>query len=204
MTQTTQKIVYFHTGKGGSFNNPGHLSYCGEREIYEVLQINDSGKHNSFLAKENQSAIYTMLKKRNLTNLLAMFDNCVDNFDFSKFESLTGLMLGEDVYTDCRGNIIITVAEVETGVGTLNWDNDHDTDTCMLLSDCGEEELGLMLRSREWNRDNTIITFFDECTDLSVSWAKFNGDFAGLIAEYFTFSSVDINEYYSEESAPNI
>ena len=199
MTTTNKTIVFFHTGRGGSFHNSGHVSFCGTKTIGEVLSINDSGKNNSFLNKKNQVKIYNLLKKRNLENLMELFEKCSDRSDFSRFEKITGLELGEDVYTDCNGTQIITVAEVETGVGTLNWDYDYDTDTCMLLSDCSQGDLELILESKEYNNESLIQEYFDNNTDLKVDWKKFNGEYGNLIEGYFNDISFDINEFYEEE-----
>lgn len=201
MSTSNKTIVYFHTGRGGRFHNSGHTSFCGTKTISEVLSMNDSGKHNSFLNKENQVEIYNLLKKRNLENLLELFEKCSDNSDFSRFEKLTGLELGEDVYTDCNGTQIITVAEVETGVGILDWDGDYDTDTCMLLSDCQQGDLELILESNEYNNKSLIQEYFDNNADLIVDWKKFDGRYTELIDSYFNDISFDVNEFYEETEA---
>lgn len=199
-TSKNNTIVFFHTGRGGHFHNAGHVSFCGTKNISEVLSLNDSGNRNSFLNKENESEIYRLLKKRDLENLLELFETSRDNNDFSRFEKLTGLSLGEDVYTDCNGNQIITVAEVETGVGTLEWDGEYDTDTCMLLSDCGESELKLIADSNEWNKESLIQEFFSEIEGVVIDWKRVDEDrYTDLIEGYFSGFSFDAEEYYTEE-----
>lgn len=197
-TSKNNTIVYFHTGRGGHFHNAGHRSFNGEKNIEQVLQMNDNGNRNSFLNKENESEIYRMLKKRGLENLIELFEKSRDNNDFSRFGKLTGLDLGEDVYTDSNGNEIITVEQLESGVGTLDWDGEYDTDTCMLLSDCDESELILIANSNEWNKESLLQEFFDNNTDLVIDWSKFNGRYADLIDEYFN-ATVDVEEYYEED-----
>ena len=125
MTTIKNTIVYFHIGRGGRYHNSGHVTFYGQKNIKEVLRMLDSGKHWNFIAKENESKIYRMLKKRGLKNLLALFEKCRDNDDFEIFEKKTGLKLGEDIYTDGNGDELITVAQVETGCGTLDWDGDY-------------------------------------------------------------------------------
>ena len=196
MTNTKNTIVYFHTGRGGRFHNAGHTTFCGDKNILQVIQMNDSGKRHSFLNKENQVEIYNLLKERDLENLLELFEKCSDNNDFSMFTKRTGLDLGEEVYTDCNGNQIITVTEVESGVGTLNWDYEYDTDKCIFLSDCDEEDLKLIATSDEWNKESLIEEFFNDFTDLKIDWARFNGEYATLIDDYFNFPEVNIEDYY--------
>lgn len=199
-TSKNNTTVYFHTGRGGHFHNAGHVSFCGDKNILDVIQMNDSGKRHSFLSKENESEIYSLLKKRDLENLLELFETSRDSNDFSRFEKLTGLELGEDVYTDCNGNQIITVAEVETGVGTLDWDGEYDTDTCMLLSDCGEGELRLIANSNEWNKESLIQEYFAGISDVVIDWNRVDEDkYSDLIEGYFSDFSFDAEEYYTEE-----
>ena len=197
MTHTTKKtIVYFHTGRGGHFHNSGHRTFNGTYNIGEVLSMNDNGKRNSFLNKENESEIYRLLKKRDLDNLLELFEKCSDNSDFAAFEKKTGLKLGQNIYADCNGNEIISEKEVESGIGLLNWDYEYDTDECIFLSDCDESDLHLIIESNEWNNEYLIQEYFNESTDLEIDWDKFNGNYSTLIDEYFNFPNIDITEFY--------
>lgn len=193
-------IVYFHTGRGGRFNNSGHKSFRGSKDIIEVLQLCDSGRHWNFINPENYYDIRKKLEKKDLTNLLKLFDDCTDKNDYSDFEKRTGLILGEDYYFDGNGVPLISVAEAETGLGRLDWDGDYDRDTCQYLSDCDESELILIAESNEWNKESLLQEYFDKNTDLKVDWSNFNGDYTGLIESYY-FSNFDIEEYYEIEQA---
>jgi hypothetical protein len=197
MTNSKKTIVYFHTGRGGRFYNAGCRSFGGSKDIGEVLAMNDNRKNHSFLDKENFHEIYEKVEK--LENLRKLLEDCRDNDDYTVFEKKTGLELGEDVYTDCNGNQIITVAEVELGVGTLNWDGYYDTDTCMLLSDCSEGDLKLIAESNEYDKDFLMTEYFDNNTDLAIDWKRFSGNYIDLIDGYFNDNSFDINEFYEEE-----
>lgn len=99
-----------------------------------------------------------------------MFEKCRAIDDFSEFEKRTGLELGEKIYVDCNGSQLITLEEAERGIGTIDWDGEYDTDVCMLLSDCDENDLKLILESQE-------------CED--------------LIEEYFNFPNVDVEDFYN-------
>ena len=44
-----ETILYFHMGRGGRFYNGGHRTYCGKKNIGEVLSLCDSGKHWVFI-----------------------------------------------------------------------------------------------------------------------------------------------------------
>lgn len=157
-------IVYFHTGRGGRFNNAGHRTFQGTKNIGEVLSLCDSSGHWSFLVNRDEKGRFC-----------------------------------EAFYTDGNGNYLISEKEVISGVGQLEWDSIYDTDTCFLLSECDENDLKLINESREWNKENLLVEFFNECTDLVIDWSKFNGDYEDLIHNYFSFSEIDVTEYYNEE-----
>ena len=196
MQNTTQTILHFHTGRGGQYHNAGYVTFCGEKTIQDVINIKDD-RHPLFLNKENYSEIYDKVKDK--PNLLELLEKCRDLDDFTEFENKTGLDLGEDVYTDCNGTQMITVADAETGVGTLNWDYEYDTDTCCLLSDCGDGDLKIIAESNEWNATQLVQQYFDENTDLAVEWDKFDGNYSHLIDSYFNDCSFDITDFYEIE-----
>src|SRR5574343_1606011 len=99
-------------------------------------------------------------------------------------------------YFDQNGNFIISEKDVKSGVGILDWDGSYDTDICSYLRDCDEHELLLIIQSNEYNKENLIKEYFNECTDLNVDGLKFNGMYSDLITDYFNFSDCDINDYY--------
>lgn len=154
-------ILYFHIGRGGTFNNSGIMSFHGDKNIQEVLNICDSAKQWSFFSTRDE-------KGRFIT----------------------------PSYFDQNGNFLITEKEVNSGIGKLDWDGDYDTDVCMYLRDCGERELLAIFKSDEFNKEELIKEYFDECTDLNVDWKNFNRLFGDLITDYFQFSDCDINQYY--------
>ena len=193
-------IVYFHIGRGGRYHNSGHKTFNGTKNLSEVLSLCDSNNQWSFLAKENQSEIYSMLKKRNLENLLELFEECINNSDFAKFEERTGMQLGEDVYQDGSGNYIVSESDVENGIGVLNWDNDYDTDICQHITDCNEEELLLIANSNEWNHKDLLEEFFDKNCEIEINWSIFDGNYKDLIFEYFNGKVVIENFYDTEKT----
>jgi len=162
-TKKNETIVYFHTGRGGSFNNGGHRTFQGTKNIGEVLSMCDSGNRWSFLQTHDKKGHF-----------------CAP------------------YYADQNGNYLISEKEVNTGVGQLEWDTIYDCDNCFLLNDCDENDLKIILESREWNKEDVIVEFFNECTDLTVDWSRFNGDYEELINAYFNHSTFDIEELYKE------
>ena len=195
-----QTILHFHTGRGGRFHNEGHVTYCGTSDIVEVLQNLDCGKHNSFINYENEIEIFKTLEKRDLRNLIKLFEKCRDKSDFTEFTAKTGLELGDQWYFNSNGDKIISVEEAEQGLGRLNWDGSYDTDVCMLLSDCSESDLKIILRSEQYDKHELIQQYFDENTKIKIDWAKFDSDrYADLINDYFNFNGIDAEDFYTEE-----
>ena len=162
-TSINSTIVYFHTGRGGRFNNAGYRSFQGTKNISEVLSLCDASRRWSFLVNREENGRF-----------------CAP------------------YYADQNGDLLISEKELKTGVGQLEWDGDYDTDTCFMLNECDENDLKLIIESREWNKEYIIVEYFNECTDLVIDWSKFNGNYAGLIVDYFEFSNFDIQEYYEE------
>ena len=198
-TNTTSTIVYFHIGRGGRFFNSGHRTFCGAKNIIEVLQANDSNGNWNFINRENASDVRKKLENKGLTNLIELFEECQDNDnDFAEFEKRTGLNLGELCYTDSNGNVIITVAEAETGIGVLCYDGDYDTDICKYLHECDEYDLLKIADSNEWNKEKLLKEYFDNHTDLKIDWSKFNDNYTGLIEEYFLGFPFEMEDYYNE------
>lgn len=133
-------IVAFHTGRGGRYNNAGHVSFIGERKINEFVG-------DLFVRFENEIDIFEAIDNR--PNLLDKYYECSTSEDFSFFEKI-GFNIGEKIYTDCDGNPVgLTFAEAEKGVGTINIDNDYDTIACDYLKNVSDERLQLIVDSEK-------------------------------------------------------
>jgi hypothetical protein len=192
MKNTT--IVYFHTGRGGRFYNAGFVTFKGVKNIKEVLSMQDS---KFFLNYENEAEIRKTLEKKNLNNLIELFDKCNDKEDFTEFESKTGLEVGELFYTDGNGTKLISHEEAKTGIGCLNWDYEYNTDNCFYLQDCSEQELRLIFESDYWDKIDLLKQYFDDCTDLTIDWELFDTEiFLDLISDYFNNSNIDIQDFF--------
>lgn len=135
-----ETVLHFHVGRGGNYNNPGFVTFCGIRTIEDVLQINET---------------------------------YIDDYE------------GEDYYFDHNGTPLISVKQAETGIGCVEFDTIYDTDNCIKLEDCERNDLLIILESNEYNREEIIKDYFDFCTDLKINWKNFNGNFEGLINDYF-------------------
>lgn len=184
-------IVYFHIGRGGRFHNQGHKTFEGIKDIQSVLNSCDNAGQNTFFTKENYQDIYRSLEEKGATNLIELLQKCQDNNDYTEFETKTGLSLGEDVYTDCNGSVMITEEELQSGVGTLEWDGDYDTDICCRLADCDENELRLIAND-DHHGDELMIEYFDNL-NLKIDWSIFNGNYEGLIE---LLNSADLDSSY--------
>jgi hypothetical protein len=114
-TAEKQITVAFHIGRGGRFNNQGHLRYMGEMNIASAINLCDNSGNNIF--RHNKDAHGKFCKP---------------------------------YYADHNGNHLIDEAEIATGVGTLNFDNDYDTVYCKHIGDCDEIELQLIADNTDY------------------------------------------------------
>jgi hypothetical protein len=112
--KTQRTIVAFHTGRGGRFNNAGHVTFIGEKNFQDLIQMNDD---------------HLFLQDRK-------------NGKFCKKH-----------YTDLNGTVIVDAEDFNSLVGTLNFDNDYDTDSACYLDECSEEELRIIANSDYWNKE---------------------------------------------------
>lgn len=103
-------IVSFHVGRGGRFNNPGHLYFLGQMDIQQLLTLCDNSRNHTFYYDRDKAGRFI-----------------------------------PPAYFDSNGNKIITMKQVETGVGYLEWDTTYNTDYAIRLEDCDEKELQAIL-----------------------------------------------------------
>lgn len=151
-------IVAFYIGRGGRFNNAGHLTYLGEKEIGKFTDDlylrfeNEKNFKNRFgfdsTRGDTQRCILDLINDRD-------FDELKEKF------GITEEMLGEEIYTDSNENPVgLTQKEVEEGIGRINIDNDYNTTYTCFLKDCSEKECKLILADR--SADDDIKEFIYE------------------------------------------
>lgn len=146
------RIVAFHIGRGGRFNNQGFLRFIGEKKIGEFID-------HLFERHEGLGKLRDAIGDRE--NIVEKFEDCIGNNDFTFFEKL-GFDLGEKVYFDCNGNEVgLSEADVQSGIGFINEDNDYDSTYTCYLKDCGSEELKLILNYSGWV-DSDILDYCKE------------------------------------------
>jgi hypothetical protein len=155
-TETAAKrIVSFHIGRGGRFNNPGYKSFLGERKISEYTD-------ELFLEYEN---IEKVVEKVQNNSILNKFEdeiiNAITAGDFEKLEEffIKKEDLGEMVYHDRGGNNTgLTESESDEGVGRIDIDMLYNTTYAKYLQDCDEEEMSLIL-NEETYIDSEIMDY---------------------------------------------
>jgi hypothetical protein len=140
-------ILAFHIGRGGHFNNQGHLTFIGENKI---------GKYTDdlFLTFENAYEVGKKIDGRE--NLSRKLEQAIkgDNDAVAFFEKI-GLPLGEKVYQDGSGALVgLSEKDVETGIGRIDIDGPYDTTYTCLLSNCDERELQAILDYNNWVDDS--------------------------------------------------
>lgn len=146
----SQTIVAFHIGRGGYFNNPGHLSFIGEEKIGHFTD-------DLFTKFENQD---DFKERFGYDNTGSKYVKCILDLltekDFDALEKLYGItesMLGEEIYVDGGGNPVgLTASEEATGIGCIDKDGDYDTTYTEYLHELSEGQVNLILDSRLCNR----------------------------------------------------
>ena len=147
-------IVAFHIGRGGHFNNQGHLSFIGENKI---------GKYTDelFLTFENAYQVGKKINTRE--NLSRKFEQAFegDEAAIAFFEKI-GLPLGEKVYQDGSGALVgLSEKDVKSGIGRINIDGPYNTTYTRLLSNCDEREFKAILDYTNWV-DDSIVDYAKE------------------------------------------
>jgi len=99
-------IVAFHIGRGGRFNNAGHLTFRGVYTLAEVMNLREES-HGTFYNDKDITSPH---------------------------------------YTDHNGNYLISKADLDSGVGKLEWDTHYDTDYTIYARDLNDEEAHLVLK----------------------------------------------------------
>ena len=147
-------IVAFHTGRGGRFYNAGHVTFLGEKKISDFT-------YDLFVRFENESEILEKIGDR--PNLIEKFEECRDNEDFSFFKKL-GFDAGEMVYTDGNGyQVGLTVEEADSGVGSINIDNEYNTTTCVFVKDLSDDDINIIIKSDVFDREYVLNEYAKYC-----------------------------------------
>lgn len=126
------------------------------------------------------------------------------------------LFLSEDEthYLDASGNEVgLTVAEAETGIGTINQDNDYDTTFAVYLEDCDSRQLAAIAEENPWGlkgaleksnffEDNSVIDILDAFNKLpfavSEGYSENTLEYVGI--EEITEEEYDFYEAEHQES----
>ena len=166
MTNSTENtIVAFHIGRGVRYNNAGHRSFLGENKIGAYTG-------DLFVGYENESNFKNRLGWDTSYDGVKCILDCFTDRDLDTLEEAYGITeteLGEYIYKDGNGNSVgLTEADEETGVGSINEDNEYDTTYTCLLKDCSEDELQLIIDTDRYV-DSEIVDYVKEQLEL---WTK--------------------------------
>jgi hypothetical protein len=111
-----------------------------------------------FIGYTNQDEVSAIIGERDRQqDLLQQAIDCgcssnADNDAYVRLKKL-GLDLGELEYYEgaSRSMVGLTLTEAGTGVGSIDIDGQYNTTTCMLLTDCSEENCHIIRKSSEWD-----------------------------------------------------
>lgn len=117
------QIVEFHIGRGGRFNNQGHLTFCGVGSDAKNFVENEN-----FLAYENESAIIDALDEDQqdaIRDLITDLDNQVGTDEYIAFCAKYGDLGGVVLNSESGNEIGDYVADGEEY--RYNEDGEYDT-----------------------------------------------------------------------------
>lgn len=131
-------IVAFHIGRGGHFNNAGHLTFLGQKNIGDFT----SDLHTEY---ENQISFNQRVGYNTSYGGNKSIVELIQEEDFLDLEELYGIttgMLGKKIYVDsCSNPVDLTEDDVAAGIGRIAIDQDYNTTYTCFLADCSEKEL---------------------------------------------------------------
>lgn len=136
-------LVAFHISGGGG--NRTKVKFIGQDKTIEAFT------DHLFMGYENEKEVLKKLAEQNQDNEDYNDSDVLDCFsdrNVSKLKEVYGIEeeeLGHYGYKDQNGNWMDVLEGAETG--TLEEDGSYDTTYVQLLSDCNENELGLILKS---------------------------------------------------------
>lgn len=122
----TKNYISFHIGRGGSFNNQGHLSFSGEEDFQDLIRrCSDKCLIVDTTIDENNNEIQLPDNKWHLDDL------------------------GSNVILEGRDKI-------EALTGILDWDGDYNTDYVTTTDNLSQKELDTLYKAylaEEWMSD---------------------------------------------------
>jgi len=143
MKTIEKKIIAFHIGRGGRFNNQGYLTFIGEKNIGDFTE-------DLFCNFENENDFKKRVGFESSHENVKCILDCITYEDFDTLEENYGItkeMLGEKVYYSSNGRPVgLTEKDVEIGIGSIDEDGQYDTTYTTYLYDLSEGEIEAIKR----------------------------------------------------------
>jgi len=155
MENKTEIIVAFHTGRGGRFNNGGHTTFIGQKEITDFTG-------DLFIRFQNEAKILERFKSEKLRNLVI---NYIADRDLDTLKELGVSVddLGAQEYFCGASGSSVGLMVDNDGTGCIDIDGEYDTTSACHIEDCWESQIKLIIKNS--NREyisNEIDTFIKE------------------------------------------
>lgn len=164
-----RKIVAFHIGRGGRFNNAGFLRFLGEKRIGDFTE-------DLYPGYENERDFKDRLGWDQSFDGIPCILDCFTNRDLETLEKSYGIteeQLGEYGYWKGNGNHSgLYEKQVESGIGTINIDHDYDTTYTTYLDECSDRELEAIIYSDVW-----AFIEHDSNENLNEDYLEYDGKF---------------------------
>lgn len=150
-TNGSNKVVVFHTGRGGRFNNSGYVTCKGYDSAFDAEYYGI----NIYFGFENMNDdILEQLEEQNISvsDMASDWnDEAKSDFDSLNITDETGDAikhdyLGDAVILDCSGNVLCAVEEYNSNEGALDIDGDYNTYSWKPVSELTEDEWEIATR----------------------------------------------------------
>jgi len=155
MENKTGIIVAFHKGRGGRFNNGGHTTFIGQKEITEFT-------NDLYIRFQNEAKILERFKSEKLRNLVKNYIADMD-LDTLKELGVTVDDLGHQEYFCGASGSSVGLMVDNNGVGCIIIDGDYNTTSACHIEDCSESQIKMILENPNGNYiSNEIDSFIKE------------------------------------------
>jgi hypothetical protein len=145
--ETENTLISFHIGRGGRYNNAGHISYVDQDKsindyVYDLFPKfeNEQDFKNRFgydyTGDKDQSCILELITDLNFEELEEKF-------------GITQKMLGDQYYYTAGGSNTGLLVDND-GTGMIDEDGEYNTTIVGRLKDITEAEAELILKSSNW------------------------------------------------------
>ena len=156
MTNLNTTLVTFHIGRGGQFNNAGHLSFVESDEridkytnelVTKFKNLNKVLDRLEFEYSDDEDFDLDAVREK-IAELEFDMDNDALLSELAAEYGVTLGELGDLIYVDVNGNPV-GLNYINNGIGRIDLDGQYNTTYVKYLTDCNSDELTAIVEESE-------------------------------------------------------